>query len=825
MNKFLKLFAITLVTAFLFTACGGGSSSSGGGGEGTDPTAPPSTDALKINGDTSGKHEHQSVAFNSTGSTGLSVWHVYNGVYYEVLYSVYSGSSWSDELQLVLYGSNPSIATDGTNFMVVYNKSGNIYMRTYDGTDWSAESSIESESGYGYEPKIAARGTTGQYAVAWNQWNGSNYVLYANIYNGSAWGTASRIDNVANNISSFCIASNGTGYALAWNQYTGSRYNLYANVYNGTIWTGVADIDEVTDYSADLPAIASNGTTYAVIWYQRDASHYNSYVNIYNAGWGMATVISSGSSDSFNPDIASNGAGYAAVWSQWGGSSYSIFACFYNGSTWGTATDVGLATTYSSLPSIAQSGTSYAVTWYQEDSEAYNIYASIYNGSSWGASALLEHGSGRALYPLIVKKGSTDSFAAAWEQIDASGNSNIVTSIYSGTSWSSEKSLAVSLHKGLCDYYKLATNDAGKSLAVWQQYNSGSYCTYASVNITGTWETPVKLAGNAETYEYSYNPSLATNGTIFMVVYESNGDIHARSFDGSSWGTEVKLESTNYYSYEPSVASNGTGFAAVWHKYDPNIPSIYASIYNGTSWSAETLIESQADSSYSPVIASNGTGYAAVWSQYDGATYSLYANLCDGSSWGTESKLSTSTGYLYIPAVASNGTGYAVVWGQSDGLYNNAYANIYNGTAWSGANVIDTGDTYVDYSSSVAAYGAGYVTTWSQYSNINFNYNIYVKFYNGALWSAETEIDEGSPPSIASNTSGCGLVWYTYDGSYDSVYMSLFDGSSWASSVLLETIDGSAAYMPHITTNGNKYSAIWRQDGTLSRDIYAKLGL
>lgn len=469
-KKIFGIIATVLVLAMLLlTACGGG-----GGGTASvpddptpddpvtplptepGPTPPPSTAALKVNSDTLASHSGASVVFNSAGTSGLAVWQENSGPSVRLLYSLYTPGAWQPEAELTQGGKYAGAATNGTTFMVAYQKNGMLYFRIYDGS-WGAETLV-SGTNYSISPVIVSNGTG--YAVAWVEWESPTYNLYANIYNGSAWDGPALIDAGANFVNSPRIASNGAGYAVTWYQNDGTENSIYANIYNGSAWGG-AILLENSDFYSNYPQIASNGTGYGVTWQQYDGSNYNIYANIYNGtSWGGATPVENSNNYPVAPQIASNGVGYAVAWSQYDSAAftYSIYANIYNGGAWGTAALVESLGFYADSPRIASNGTGYAVTWIQDDGAVDNIHANIHDGIAWGGAALIESGAGSAGTPFIVRKGP--GYAAVWEQPGSGDASSLFIALY-GTGWSTETSLVSGTHRSASTDPALATNSTG----------------------------------------------------------------------------------------------------------------------------------------------------------------------------------------------------------------------------------------------------------------------------------------------------------------------------------------------------------------------------
>ena len=203
------------------------------------------------------------------------------------------------------------------------------------GAAWQPFELIDADTGNNaHNPQIALDGDGNALAV-WYQWDGSNWRIYANRWDGSAWGTAELIDvGSGNSASSPQIALDGAGNALAvWQQWDGANDRIYANRWDGSDWGTAELIDADPDNDAYNPQIALDGAGNALaVWQQWDGANDRIYANRWDgSAWGTAELIDAGSGNSASsPQIALDGDGNAlAVWEQSDGSKSRIYAALY----------------------------------------------------------------------------------------------------------------------------------------------------------------------------------------------------------------------------------------------------------------------------------------------------------------------------------------------------------------------------------------------------------------------------------------------------------------------------------------------------------------
>lgn len=395
----------------------------GGGGDGGQP---PSSDPLfaagMVNQVSVGQvenHESPAIAVNSVGDAA-AVWAEYVGGSRMVYGSIHNGTEWvvPEALSSGLdEQSVPAIASNGTDFMAVWEYEYNIYASQYNGTGWDPETLIESGGGVAMHPQIASNGTS--YAAVWFQNDGSADSIYANFHNGTAWGSEATIESGTFRAGSPRIAGLGAGYAVAWLQGD-TVPDIYKSVYNGSAWGSAGKIGGPTFASWSLYArIASSGTGYAVAWVQPDSETLLSdvYAYVYNGSFGVTQRVESldMSSVTDTPDVASNGTGFAVTWSQPGGGNQNVYAAVYSDGGWNRERAVEGGSMYGFEPVIGSDGTGYAIIW----EGGSNLYYSTNANGSWGGVALLARNAGS---PFIITRGT--GYAAVWEQKETSASVN-----------------------------------------------------------------------------------------------------------------------------------------------------------------------------------------------------------------------------------------------------------------------------------------------------------------------------------------------------------------------------------------------------------------
>jgi hypothetical protein len=266
----------------------------------------------------------------------------------------------------------------------------------------------------------------------------------------------------------------------------------------------------------------------------------------------------------------------------------------------------------------------------------------------------------------------------------------------------------------------LATDGAGTWIATWQSTDTlGSLGTdrdilmARSMNGGLTWTSPAPVNANAATdglFEHDLSAQIATDGTTWVVVWESGGtlggtidvdpDILSASSTngGATWSdpipvnTTASTDSSTTSDEFPFVATDGAGvWLATWTSENTlggtigsDLDVLFArSTDGGATWSDPEPLNSYAASDDTRVdqparLATDGAGtWIAVWStQYEfggafgGDDLAVAVSTDGGLTWGAATQLNSplsGDSDDFAPAIASDGAGtWAVVWESED---------------------------------------------------------------------------------------------------------------------------------------------------------------
>jgi hypothetical protein len=399
---------------------------------------------------------------------------------------------------------------------------------------------------------------------------------------------------------------------------------------------------------------------------------------------------------------------------------------------------------------------------------------------SWGSAELLETDDvGWAREPKVAVDDSGDA-VALWEQFDGIQWSIYANRLMSGV-WGGVEVLETGDAGNALDP-QLALAPNGDGVAVWEQSDGVRFNVYANRLTMGVWGGVELIetvnTGNASDPQVAVDP----NGDAVVVWHQYDGtryNLYARRLISGDWAAPELLESAVGTCRYAQVAVTPNGDAVVvWQQTDAGSESIYANRLTSGAWSGAELLEPYAGDGYSPEIAVGLNGDAlAVWQQFDdGGERSIYANQLISGAWAGVEPLETEAGSAIQPQVAIDPSGDAVVvWRQSDGSTYNIYANRLVSGAWVGRELVETNDPGYAYPAQLAVDASGdAVVVWFHEDALADN--IYANRLSAGVWRnaelLETD-DTGDAgwPEIAVDPNGDAVVvWQQFDGVADSVY-------------------------------------------------------
>jgi hypothetical protein len=298
-----------------------------------------------------------------------------------------------------VHQTEATIASNGSNYLVVWTESGNGVMSIY-GARVALTGEALDRAGFAIakghrerrSPSVASHGE--DYLVAWMDFRDENWNIHGARVLGSGASSSAVLDPGGFVISAHedfqnlpSVASDGTDYLVVWRQAPGSRADVYgARVTSSGVVQdthGIAISTSLREHYT--PRVASNGSNYFVVWAEY---HPGNGWDIYGTRVTSGGVVQDTSgiaianypSEQYDPAVTSNGSEYFVVWTDYReDNNHDIYGARVSGE--GVVLDtsgIGVCTQASNqfAPAVTFDGTSYVVAWADHrDSTVWDIYA------------------------------------------------------------------------------------------------------------------------------------------------------------------------------------------------------------------------------------------------------------------------------------------------------------------------------------------------------------------------------------------------------------------------------------------------------------------
>ncbi len=439
-----------------------------------------------------------------------------------------------------------SVAFDGTNYLVVWDdqrsgSSSDIYGARVSpaGTVLDpAGIAISTAAYYQWSPSVAFDGTN--YLVGWHDNRNVSYPG-TDIYGARVSPTGTVLDpagiaisTAANNQSLSSVAFDGTNYLVVWDdQRSGSSSDIYGARMNtaGTVLDTTGIAISTTAHDQYSSSVAFDGTNYFVVW--EDKRNVSSFSDIYGARVNPAgtvldttgIAISTAPYDQYCPSVAYDGTNNFVVWEDKRNGHTDIYGARVSPA--GTVLDtsgiaISTAPYYQCSPSVAFDGTNYLVIW--EDTRSG--YSDIYGARVSPAGTVLDPAGiaiSTAAYGQWRVSVAYDgiNYLVVWED----GRPYTYSDIYgarvspAGTVLD-PAGIAISTAAFHQDSPSVAF-DGTNYLVVWNDNRTSSTMDIygARVSPAGTVLDPAGIVISTAIFK-QYNPSVAFDGTNYFVVWE-----------------------------------------------------------------------------------------------------------------------------------------------------------------------------------------------------------------------------------------------------------------------------------------------------------------
>ena len=878
-------YAVLIASGVLVASCSGG-----GGSDAPTPVdatkiqlpdppiQQPATviDAVPISSDAKswGSHLSPSIVFNNSGA-GLTVWSVYSGTGYRVLYSRYDAGNdtWSKEDTLMTSNNDdpaPQVATNGQSFAVTWTDRGRVMVRILsEASSEAVQINLNSTSQIfrGGNPRITSDGRG--YLVAWEELG-----VRGSLFDGKQWSATplqisapDKYDADAITIAKNThVAGNAHGYVTAW---INSQLNRKANEYSGQILASVLSNGATNSWSPPqavsgdyLPGLnwildmCSNANLVAVRWNVNNTNYYNDVgidaASVFDyrtlpLAWSSVEAFSSRSiGDLGAPSyLACSQDGASAIWVEKDAvtSKTSVFTKSYslapNGNpTWNAAVQLDGDAASEPKPRIASNGRGYAAAW----RGSLKYLANTFENGAWSP------------LPSPIESGPANSLSIA-------SNGNTYALLFEVGSWNSPHNVNATIHNDTGWTAPIAISGSFKPRASGGAYtNQQPVIGQDSKRYWFGWPVPADVATDQAstlavraiaddtlvsdirylsktTYRGSaQSPRLIANESgallaLWLQYRDGGSELFARVRSQGKWGNTVQLSDPSLTSSTSSVfgqftirvAAKANTFAVVWSEQGK---SFFRS-FDGTQWGSGPTPIGPEGTGYSPDLIAHGTGYALCFNTFNTTTGSSTVGLgfFNNGQWNYEpvANYDGSADHTYGRVTLAQGPGDSIkiAWYMRDVTGKNyiAIRDWSNGNMGEIQTIPGPLSLYNLNLSLIPDASGGFALVW---------YNGFGGAYGSLLAAASTQwtlpillTDHGYNFDMAPRSDGIVATWFQTP--FALSYITAQNGT-WSNLSSLPLPSPYSAYgvssTPALATNGSRTLVSWSNDYEREGHIY-----
>jgi RHS repeat-associated protein len=605
----------------------------------------------------------------------------------------------------------PAVASDGTNFLVVWDWNGDIYGQIVDGNGDHAGDLIVINQAEGSQRRadVVYNPVSGEYLVAWAD---MHYWPYSGLY-AQRVSTSGALIGDEIQVAPFykylgyrggvqAAVSEAGDYLIVWSDdRSGSDYDVFGQMLdqNGALDGSVIQISGPTsEYQcyADV-AYDDQADTFLVVWADlRGGTEYDLYGQRLDADGGLLgsekLLVDTSGQDNMSPAMAGNDNGqFLVTWyREISDTDYDVFAvrvAAATGDVEGGIVNVDTSSSRDKDPAVAAiSSGEYLVVWAEN---GYKINARrVGSDGSLPGTPLADIDRG---YLPAVAHGGGQSLAV-WEDYETAGQRLITGQRISGSDSVIGDLIYVSPYYTVREEVSLAYQDqAGQYLLVWEQaYDSPQEDIFAQrVDDQGQpLGEPVNLTGDPDVGQWRPRIAAGPPGSGYLVVWEDERnesttgvDIYGHLLDHSGYlsGTLIAIATAANSQQTPAVAYNAQRdeYLVAWADYR-NYPTTHADIFAQRVGSDGSLVggpisivvdgyQGDPDVAYNP----DEDTYLIVFEDQRPGSNSIdvFAQVVtgDGSLSGPSFEVSGANRYQYDPALAYSQAGHVflVAWGDN----------------------------------------------------------------------------------------------------------------------------------------------------------------
>jgi hypothetical protein len=528
------------------------------------------------------------------------------------------------------------------------------------------------------------------------------------------------------------VASDGTDFLVVWKDSRAGGSHIYGtrvDASGNVLDAGGIMISSGPDYELS-PSVAFDGTNYLVVWV--DGGDYDIHgARVAPSGAVLdpgGVVISAAAGNQVKPDVAFGGTNYLVVWEDERNGSPDIYGARVNPS--GAVLDpagipVAIETGNEDDPAAAFGDTAFLVVWRDNSSGGSDIHgARVAQGGSVmdPGGVVITDAAGSQRAPDVAFDGT--NFGVTWEDYRSTSGIDVYLARVSPTAVVLDTAGIPIFPSSELQLVPAVAFD-GTNYMVSCEYSGGSQdIVVAQVAPSGTvlgleW----KVLSTEENRQLETAASF--DGVNYLVVWEDgrNGswDIYGTRVDPTGSvldpdGILIGISEAELYS--PSVAFDGTNYLVVWEESGAGIVGARVTPSGAVLDPGGVVIAAGPGERRFPAVAFGGTNYMVVWDDDRGGSYDVYGARVTPSGTVLDPGgivVSDAAYSQQMPELAFDGTNYLVAWEDiRDGHDRNVYGArvTTSGTVLDPAGLLIAGGMKSQGGPSVAFDGTNYMVVW-----------------------------------------------------------------------------------------------------------------
>lgn len=294
----------------------------------------------------------------------------------------------------------------------------------------------------------------------------------------------------------------------------------------------------------------------------------------------------------------------------------------------------------------------------------------------------------------------------------------------------------------------------------------------------GTWGGEIRLFYGGRP---SQHPCISGDGPYFSVVWQDS--VHYQyevlyrpsTNYGYSWnaGDSVTHDGDDHESYHPCCRAYSDRLSVVWRDDSSSQNGdICYKYYNGSSWGSRSRVDTTSASSDFPSIAVTRNCDDAVWQDSITGDWDIWHRRTtnSGSSWGDRHNITDHDSAQMRPCVVYSNSYINAVWmDRRNGNWDIYYARSTDGATWTQLRNLTSGNSDDQKYPNIAGYGANIHVVWIDSIHPDTMKVCYRKSHNtGASWHSTEQVNDDTSSScmnasVALSHKGFGIR--------DSVYV------------------------------------------------------